>query len=425
MIDKTKIYGIKARFLELWEFKIFRYAIIINLVYFVLSIILFILFFQNQNDFIIFYKAGELFRGDIINLYNEAQYIINGQPWNFRYFPLSALLFVPFTFIDLTTAFILFNILNLILNMLICLVLYKIVNLVRNDSHEKNDTQIITYMSIFLMSAPHIFNYILGQINLYITLLILISLYMFLKYKGMKWELLGSIFLGISVLIKPIAICIIPFLLVISFNLETKQLSFDFKKSVTRLLGALLPLSLNLIVFIAYPGLLEGFINANFSGNTPLILNFSFSITKLITNFFQFYQIFYYPLLIFILVLLIIGGWGILIYIIGRFNGDSTVYGYVLGISIMLLVYFDSWNHHLLILTPILIIIMFQLHKESETTRKYLKPNLLFLSFLDLPFMGIWYLTQNFFPFNFAITISLILILIGISKESLFIKERD
>jgi hypothetical protein len=241
----------------------------------------------------------------------------------------------------------------------------------------------------------------------------------------MKWELIGSILLGISVLIKPIALCIIPFLLIISYDITTKKLTFDFKKSITRIIGAFLPLSLNLIVFFAYPVLWEGFINANFSGNTPIILNFSFSITKLITNFYLFYQIPFNQLLIFILVVIIIGGWGFIIYIIGKFYGDSTVYGYVFGILIMLLVYFDSWNHHLLILTPILIIIMFQSHKESETTRKHIKPNLLFLSFLDLPFMGIWYLTRDFFPFNFAITISLILILYGITRKSLDLKERD
>lgn len=425
MNNKTKISDINKRFLELWEINTFKGAILIHMFYFVLSIILFFLVTQNQNDFMIFYKAGELFKGDITNLYNEAQYIINGQPWNFRYFPLSALLFVPFTFMDITSAFIVFALFNLILNVLICLVLYKIINLVRDDSHEKNDTRIITYISIFLMSAPHIFNYILGQINLYITLLILISLYIFLKYKDMRWQLIGSIVLGISILIKPIAICIIPFLLIINFDNDNKKLIFDIKKSTIRILGAILPLLLNLIVFIAYPVLWEGFLNANFSGNTPIILNFSFSITKLITNFYLFYNIPFDQILIFIIVVIIIGGWGFIIYIIGRFKGETTVYGYVFGILIMLLVYFDSWNHHLLILTPILIILMFQLQKDSETTRKNIKPNILFLSFLDLPFMGIWYLTRDFFPFNFAITISLLLILYGISKYSLALKERD
>ena len=425
MISKAKISHIKERFLELWEIKTFKCAIIIHLLYFVLSIVLFALFFKYQNDFIIFYKAGELFSSDITNLYNEAQYIINGQPWNFRYFPLSALFFIPFIFMDLTTAFIVFTIFNLILNILICLVLYKIINLVRNDTHKKDDPRVITYISIFLMSAPHIFNYVLGQINLYVALLILISLYIFLKYKGMQWQLMGSIILGVSVLIKPIAICIIPFLLIINFDRDSKKLIFNFKKSSIRIVGALLPLSLNLIVFLAYPVLWEGFINANFSGNTPIILNFSFSITKLITNFYLFYQIPFNQIFIFILVAGLIGCWGFIIYIIGRFNEESMLYGYLFGILIMLLVYFDSWNHHLLILTPILIIIMFQLQKDSETTRKYIKPNILFLSFLDLPFMGIWYLTQDFFPFNFAITISLILILYGISKKSVFLKERD
>jgi len=425
MINKKRINDIKDRFLELWEIKTFKYALLIHVLFFMISIILFLLFFQNQNDFIIFYKAGELFKSDITNLYNEAQYIINGQPWNFRYFPLSALLFIPFTFMDITTAFIVFALFNLILNVLICLVLYKIINLVRNDSHEKTDNRIITYISIFLMNAPHIFNYVLGQINLYITFLILISLYFFLKYKEMKAQLFGSVILGISVLIKPIAICIIPFLLVLNLDFESKKLTMDLKRSGIRILGTILPLSLNLIVFFAFPVLWEGFLNANFSGNTPIIINFSFSITKLITKFYLFNSIPFDQLFIFIIVFCLVGGWGFIIYIIGRFTGESMVYGYLIGILIMLLVYFDSWNHHLLILIPILIIIMFQLEKDSETTRKYIKPNLLFLSFLDLPFMGLWYLTRDFFPFNFALTISLVLILYGITKHSFTFKECD
>jgi hypothetical protein len=425
MINKLKINEVKERFIELWEIKTFKFAIIIHLIYFVLSILLFLLFLRNQNDFMIFYKAGELISSDITNLYNEAQYIINGQPWNFRYFPLSAFLFVPFTFMDLTTAFIVFTIFNLILNILICLVLYKIIKLVLKEKLELNENKVVTYISIFLLSAPHIFNYFLGQINLYITFLILISLYVFLKYEGIKWQLVGSLILGISVLIKPITICIIPFLLIINYDRDSKKFIYDLKKSGIRIMGALLPLSLNLIVFLVYPVLWEGFLNANFSGNAPIILNFSFSITKLITNFYLFYQIPFDQLFIFILVVCIIGSWGFVIFVIGRFKGESIVYGYLLGILIMLLVYFDSWNHHLLILTPILIIVMFQLQKDSETTRKYIKPNILFLSFLDLPFMGIWYLTQDFFPFNFAITISLLLVLYGISKKSLFLKERD
>ena len=46
---------------ELWEQRLFRYAVIIHLFYFFLSIILFFLFYQEKNDFIIFYKVGDIF----------------------------------------------------------------------------------------------------------------------------------------------------------------------------------------------------------------------------------------------------------------------------------------------------------------------------------------------------------------------------
>ncbi|MFX1387388.1 MAG: hypothetical protein ACFE9M_09250, partial [Promethearchaeota archaeon] len=54
---------------ELLENKIFRYALILHSFYFILSIILFFLFYQEKNDFIIFYNAGNVFLNDIENLY--------------------------------------------------------------------------------------------------------------------------------------------------------------------------------------------------------------------------------------------------------------------------------------------------------------------------------------------------------------------
>ena len=82
----------------------------------------------------------------------------------------------------------------------------------------------------------------------------------------------------------------------------------------------------------------------------------------------------------------------------------------------MLLVYFDSWTHHLLVLTPILIILVFYLPRNSKITKKYIKPSFFFLTFFDLAFMGIWWITQDFFPYNFVSTIFLLIILYGSAK---------
>ena len=115
----------------------------------------------------------------------------------------------------------------------------------------------------------------------------------------------------------------------------------------------------------------------------------------------------------------VIGGLAFLASIFGRFQKNAIVYGYLFGIIVMFLVYFDSWDHHLLNLTPILIILIFNLPRQSEVTNKYIKPTLFFVSFLDLLCMAIYLLIETWFPFNFGTTIFLLITLYGICKLSL------
>jgi hypothetical protein len=291
--------------------------------------------------------------------------------------------------------------------------------LVRSEDHEKDENRVITYISLFLIGLPQGSNYVLGQINIYIVVLILISLYIFLKYEETKWQIIGSVLIGISMVIKPITIFLIPFLIVINYDLGEKKLNFDVKKSVIRLIGVILPLLLNIIPFLLFPSLLTGFLDTNFSGADPVIVNFSFSITKLFTNFFNFYSIPINHLIVFISIVGIVGGLGFMIYLFRRVRKNYMIYGYILGISIMLLVYFDSWDHHLLILTPLLIIALFNLPKNSEITKKFIIPGFFVFNFLNLLFIGVWVLTMSFFPYNFVSTIFLLLILYGIGMYSL------
>ncbi len=407
-----KFHFIK-RVKELWEHKIFRYAIIVHSFYFILSIVLFFMLYREKNDFIIFYKVGNVFLNDIENLYTQTYYL-----WDFRYFPLSALFFMPFSILSFEVAFVVFNSFNMLLNFLICVVLYKIIILIRNIDHEKNDKRVILYICIYLMGLPHVLNYIYGQINLYITFFILLSLYIFLKFSDFKWQLLGSIILGLSIIIKPTAFFLIPFVIIVNFDLETKKLKFDFLRSLIRLVGVSTPILLNFILFLLYPSLWAGFLDTNFTGSNPIALNFSFSITKLITNFCYFYNIPFNQVLILIGVIAILGGSSFMIFILRRFEENSIIYGYCFGIIIMLLTYFDSWDHHLLNLTPILIIIIFNLPRHSKTTEP-IKLSIFFFSFFDLAFTGIWYLTYPLFPYNFESTFFLILAFYAISKYCL------
>ncbi|MHA1391711.1 MAG: hypothetical protein ACTSQT_05660, partial [Promethearchaeota archaeon] len=175
----------------------------------------------------------------------------------------------------------------------------------------------------------------------------------------------------------------------------------------------------NIVMFLIYPDLLSGFLDTNFTGSETVLLNHSFSITKIISNMLLYIGI---PsnelnvLPIFISVLLVLGCFGFIFYVFRRSNKNSLIYGYTFGMLIMFLAYFDSWDHHLLNLTPLLIIMLFNLPRSSELTRKYIKPSFFFLNFIGLVFTGIFWLTQLFFPFNFASTTFLILIFIGVSR---------
>ena len=409
----------KTRLVELWKFKVFRYSVLLHSFYFIVSVFMTLLVLRTQSDFYVYYKVGGIFVNNPNNLYNLALYT---DTWPFRYFPLSALMFVPYYFMGFDLGFIVFNLINLLLNILISIILYKIIILVRGTDHESHDKRVILYICLFLIGLPQIFNYVLGQINLYVTLFILLSLFIFIKYSDIKWQLIASVILGISIIIKPTTIFMIPFIILLGYDYEKKKIKLEFTKSFIRLLGVMLPLSLNLILFFIYPNLLNGFLTANFTGSETVLLNHSFSITKIISNMFLYLGV---PsdelsvLPIFLVVLLVIGGLSFIFYVFRRSNVNNMIFGYLLGILIMFLAYFDTWDHHLLQIAPLLIISLFNLPRNSELTRKYIKPGFFFLNFFGLVFTGIFLLTQTFFPFNFASTLFLILIFIGVSKYCL------
>jgi len=403
----SRIFG---KLKEFWKVKMFRFAILTQMIYLTLSTILFFLFFYQFNDFAIFYESGRIFVTDIENLYNQTNYI-----WDFRYFPLSALFFIPFSFLNFGLAFILFNGLNFILNILICLIMYKIIKIVRGPDHERDDNRIIMYLSFYLMGVPHILNYVYGQINLFVTFFILTSLFIFLFYKKNSWQFVGSVILGISIIIKPTSLLLIPFLLILHFDLEKRKLKIDFLKSIIRLVGVFLPVLSNFVLFLAFPKLWGDFLSTNFTGSNPVALNYSFSLTKLITNFCFLFNIPFNQLTILVASVGIIGGIGFFIFVLRRRAQSSILYGYSIGILIMLLTYYDSWNHHLLNLTPLMIIIIFTLPRHSKLLN-YIKPSLFFFNFFDLIFVGIWFFTYPLFPFNFVGTFFLFLTFYGISK---------
>ncbi|MHA1148999.1 MAG: glycosyltransferase family 87 protein [Promethearchaeota archaeon] len=416
---KSYFIRIKKRFLELWnDYKIFRYALILHLGYFIVSLVLILTIFREQNDFLIFYNAGGIFLKDVNDLYNQEHYI-----WDYRYLPLSAVIFIPFYIVGYDLGVILYQFLTLFLNILSSILIYKICIIVKGEGHEEGDKRVVLFSSLYLMGIPHCLNYILGQINVYITFYILLSLYIFLTKEGIIWEFIGSVFIGISIIIKPTALFLIPFILVIQIKPKEKKIDLDLFKSLVRVIGVLSPVMLNGILFFLYPKMFKGFIETNFTGSNPLTINFSFSLTKLILNFCYLCNIPFNQIYILLTMVIIVGGIGFLFFMVMENDKYKIIYGYTFGFIIMLLVYYDSWDHHLLNLTPLLIIIIFNLPRKSELINNYFKRPFFFFNFFDLAYMGLWFLTVPYFPFNFMATIFLILSFIGLCKYCLLQKS--
>ncbi len=135
------------------------------------------------------------------------------------------------------------------------------------------------------------------------------------------------------------------------------------------------------------------------------------------TNFFLLYDMPFNQIVIFLSVLIIVGFFTLVIHILKVPSKNAIIYGYILGIIVMFLSYFDSWDHHIVVFTPLLLLIMVDLPENSKITKFYLKPGFFALCFLNLIGFGVWFLTQDYFPFNFVSTLFLCLILFGIGKQ--------
>jgi len=399
-----------------WGYKSFKAAFYIQIGFIITSIILTLTLLRETNDFLVFYRSAEVFLKNFQDLYNPVEY---GSAWEYRYFPLSPLVFIPFYILGFDVGFVLFTIFNFIVNLLICVTLFRIISMLKPSQTEKDKVNKIYYISVYLIGVPQLVNYFLGQINLYVVFLTLLALYIFLKYDSIKWDFIGSFILGISVILKPITVLLIPFLILVNINLEKRKINFLVKRSLVRLFSAIIPIFFNVIIFVIYPNLWNGFMEVNFTGSNPTDISFSFSLTKLIMNFFVYFNIDFNQTLIFFTILIIFGFIGFLFYVFRRNNKNSILIGFIFGILITFISYFEVWEHHLLTLIPFLIIFLSILPENSSILKKFINPSFYVYNFLHLAFLLIFVLTYNFFPYNFGVTIFLILNFYGIIKYCL------
>ena len=407
----------------------FIIAILVNVGY--LCITFFFYYFtdsflmnMNNNDYLSFHRAGQIVIEDLPNLYNPSEY-----HFPFRYLPLSAYFFVPFSMLGLKWGYFLFQIFNLILNFTILYLIYKIIKVCKNRDEEeltdleignlkdifynpKNET-ILFQSAIFLIILPQFMNYFLGQINLLVLFFVLTSLLCLLK-GGTKNDFLGGLLLGFGVLIKPTLILLLPFVIILNYDRKTKKLIFKFKQTLTRLSGSLILIFISALFFFIYPQMLEDFITVNLAGEYTynvggdLEINPSFSLTRIVLIFFEILGLESNGFLVFFIITLIILIPTYFLFIIFTNHQNNLIIGYFSGIVISLIVYFDSWPHHLVVLAPFMI--FFLIFNKNFAKISFFKYIHYLLAFLMVIFWGVFYLTYEFIPFNIG-GLSLIILL--------------
>jgi len=348
---------------------------------------------KDNNDFLTFYNAGLIVIKDLPNL--------------------------------LEVGYFVFQIFNFLLNIAIIYLIYKIIQLYSNlnnlnyelenfkDLFSKPENNSILYQSaILIIMLPQFMNYFLGQINTLVSIFILTSVFYFLKEDD-KSNFIGGLMLGFAILIKPTLILLIPFILPLYYSKNTKKIDFQFKTTIIRLSGILILMLISSIYFIISPKLLEGFIEVNFTGNYTTIIgnldiNASFSLTRNLITLFQLIEFNVNNFILFLIIILSFMLPILTYFVLSSNKTNKLIDGYLIGISIILITYYDSWPHYLIILTPF--IILFTLINKNFKYYNIIRFVHHFLAILVVISWGIFYITYEFFPFNLCGLILLILL---------------
>lgn len=407
----------------------FFIACAVNAFYLILTFIFFYfldspLMSINENDYLSFYYAGWNVLEDLPNLYNSSL-----SPFPFRYLPLSAYFFTPFSILGLELGYFVFQIFNFFLNILIIYLIYKIIQIYNNsyqssdfnfkldnfrDIFDKTENEpILHHNAVFLIILPQFMNFFLGQVNILVSVFILSSLFYFLKGDNRN-DLIGGFLLGSAILFRPNLIFLLPFLIVLHYNKESRKFFFNFKKSAIRLLGPIVLLLISGIYFLIYPQMLTDFIAVNLTGEYTytvdggIEINPSFSLTRIVLIFLQLLGIEVSGFLIFVVISLVILVPIYYFYIQNSSQPIKLINGYFAGLLVVLIAYFDSWPHHLVVLTPFLI--FFLLINKNFRYYRMIKYLYYLLAILMVIFWGVFYLTYTFFPFNMGGLILLMLL---------------
>lgn len=411
----------------------FLLSIGINAIYLIITFLFFYVFdsflmSSDNNDYLSFHNAGRIVIEDLPSLYDSSLYV-----FPFRYFPLSAYFFTPFSLLGLKLGYFTFQIFNFFLNFINIYLIFKIIQVYKilnpdsifnyktNNPKEiftqPENESILHQCAIFLIMAPQFMNYFLGQINIMVSFFTLASILYFLK-GGAKNDFLGGFLLGIGILIKPTLILILVFIIPFAYERKSKKLLLSLKQAILRLSGISILLIISGIYFLVYPNMFNDFIKVNLAGKYTynlggeLEINPSFSLTRILLIIFDLISLNISNSIVFIIILLLFLVPIYFFFVKSCNQPNKLIYGYFAGILVTLIAYFDTWPHHLVVSAPFLILFIL-LNKDFDHI-KLIKYMHYLLCTIILGFWGLFYLTYEIFPFNIGGMFLLLILYYGV-----------
>jgi putative flippase GtrA len=278
----------------------------------------------------------------------------------FRDLPLDSVLFTPFLPFGFNVGYCLFCLLSFIATIYLTFRIYRY--LVKKQLNSKVNIAILAI--VVLLNPIALQNYWLGNVTSFSVLLLWLVFEQFLQQES---ALKCGIYFAIAVLIKPIALTLVPILLPI--QLINKKLFINWKAGIRFYSGLFVIVILHILFFLIYPQLLTKYIAIN---STPADIKLSESLTYFISLVYNNSN----SNIIFIAGIAISSVWLLYERLI---NQTSFTFCFLMGIFNAIVFFTTSWTIYLLILSPFAMIFLLDLDAKNFISKKLLYTFIFFI----------------------------------------------
>ena len=333
---------------------IWDYLLILHLLY-PISIIIIHFFFPDlykNGDFLTFYYSVRRFYSDISQLYIITEFA------PFRYLPISPIFYSYLLLFDQISGYIFTLILILITNYF----LRRVVLNIAQENFNLPDDQLnrLKKMMFIIFILPFNFDiYYNGQMISLTLVFVLLSYYFFKKKENIvRNNIIGSLFISFSILLKPFFVIILPFLL----KIRVKRYKVKVELlSLFRYFFVILLLGINGIIFLLNTQLLNDFVGIN---SIYLFFEASQSLTNIL------FLTSLNPQLVFFSLLLLFFSILFIFYLIKGFDID-LFYFYGISIIILMIILPQTWPFYNFLFFFALLLMSTKLRIDKEISANF------------------------------------------------------